>query len=127
MLYYSIEMPGRAYIPAEHSTETLNEILLGCRYSEDYLANKHGDTFMFWGRASREGNQELCDKFEKECRTLKCKITKNINKMYKTRAELGRRDMEILRINRRAAAVNNLLDTAQEDLRTGAYRARLTQ
>jgi len=94
-------MPGRAYIPAEHTTETLNEILLGCRYSEDYLANKHGDTFMLWSRAiAAPGglDQLLCDQLEKECKNLRRKITMNVKKMYKTRAELDRRFLQELRV-----------------------------
>jgi hypothetical protein len=103
MLYSSIEMPGRAYTPETLPTETLNEILQGCRYSEDYLANKHGDTFMLWGRAiAAPGvhDQLLCDQLEKECKNLRRKITMNVNKMYKTRAELDRRFLQELRAPR---------------------------
>jgi len=85
-------MPGRAFNPAILPTEELRNIVEACREAEHTLANKHGDAFMFWGRASREGNDTMCNKFEKDCISLRRRQTMNINKLYKAQNELCRRE-----------------------------------
>jgi len=71
LLFINIEMPGRPFTPAILSTDELRNIVVACREAEDTLANAHGDAFMLWGRANREGNQPLSDQLEKECKTLR--------------------------------------------------------
>jgi 3'-phosphoadenosine 5'-phosphosulfate sulfotransferase len=75
----------------------LRNIVIACREAEDTLANRHGDAFMLWGRASHEGNQTLCDQLEKECISLRRRQTMNTNKLYKVQNELCRRDIQSLR------------------------------
>lgn len=97
VLFISIEMPGRAFTPAALPTDQLRTIVESCREAEETLANSHGDAFMLWGRANREGNQALSDQLEKECKSLRRKQTMNVNKMYKAQNELCRRDIQSLR------------------------------
>jgi hypothetical protein len=87
-------MPGRPFAPSALATEELRKIVAACRESEDTLANKHGDVFMLWGRASRDGNQTLCDQFEKECISIRRRQTMNTNKLYKAQNELCRRECQ---------------------------------
>ena len=89
-------MPGRAFTPSALPTEELRTIVAACRQAEDTLANKHGDIFMLWGRASRDGNQVMCDKFESECISLRRRQTMNTNKLYKAQNELCRREIQAI-------------------------------
>jgi len=97
LLFISIEMPGRPFTPAILATDELRNIVVACREAENTLANAHGDAFMLWGLANRNGNQPLSDQLERECKTLRRKQTMNVNKMYKAQNELCRRDIQSLR------------------------------
>lgn len=87
-------MPGRAFTALP--TPQLRTIIAACREAEDTLANKNSDAFILWGRASRDGNQDMCDKLESECISLRRRQTMNTNKLYKTQNELCRRDIQAI-------------------------------